>query len=56
MRRSTARRFPGKAKRIHWSIKDPVVIGDDEAQLEAFREARDDLKGRIQEFVASEGG
>lgn len=48
--------FPGEAKRIHWSIKDPVVIGDDEAQREAFREARDDLKSRIQEFIASESG
>ncbi|HEX5701762.1 MAG TPA: arsenate reductase ArsC [Pyrinomonadaceae bacterium] len=47
--------FPGDAKRIHWSIKDPVVIGDDEAQREAFREARDDLKSRIQDFIASEG-
>jgi arsenate reductase len=39
--------FPGDAKRIHWSIEDPVVIGDDEAQLEAFRTARDDLKGAL---------
>lgn len=46
--------FPGAAKRIHWSIKDPVVIGDDDAQLEAFRAARDDLKSRIEEFVAHE--
>jgi arsenate reductase len=46
--------FPGEVKRIHWSIKDPVVIGDDEAQRDAFRAARDDLKSRIQEFVASE--
>ena len=48
--------FPGEAKRIHWSIADPVVIGDDEAQREAFRAARDDLKSRIQDFVANEGG
>ncbi len=46
--------FPGVAKRIHWSIKDPVVSGDDDAQLEAFRAARDDLKNRIQQFVADE--
>jgi len=46
--------FPGDAKRIHWSIEDPVVIGDDEAQIEAFRTARDDLKGRIEAFVAGE--
>ena len=47
--------FPGEAKRIHWSIADPVVIGDDEAQRDAFRAARDDLKSRIQDFVANEG-
>ncbi|HEV8588354.1 MAG TPA: arsenate reductase ArsC [Pyrinomonadaceae bacterium] len=46
--------FPGEAKRIHWSIRDPVVIGDDEAQLQAFRSARDDLKGRIEKFVTDE--
>lgn len=47
--------FPGDAKRIHWSIKDPVVPGGDEkAQLEAFRNARDDLQDRITAFVASE--
>jgi len=47
--------FPGDAKRIHWSIKDPVAIGgDDEAELEAFRSARDDLRGRIEAFVADE--
>jgi arsenate reductase (thioredoxin) len=48
--------FPGEAKRIHWSINDPVVIGDDEAQRDAFRAARDDLKNRIQEFVSHEPG
>ena len=46
--------FPGDAKRIHWSIEDPVVIADDEAQLEAFRVARDDLKSRIEQFLAGE--
>jgi arsenate reductase len=46
--------FPGDTKRIHWSIADPVAIGDDEAQLEAFRVARNDLKSRIDRFVADE--
>src|SRR5690349_4501726 len=46
--------FPGEGERIHWSIEDPVAIGDDEAQLEAFRAARDDLRGRIEAFVADE--
>ena len=45
--------FPG-VKRIHWSIKDPVVIGDDEAQLAAFRNARDDLKRRLTTFAQQE--
>jgi arsenate reductase len=48
--------FSGDAKRIHWSIDDPVVIGDDGAQLEAFRVARDDLKNRIERFIAEEPG
>lgn len=46
--------FPAQGKRIHWSIEDPVVIGDDEAQLDAFRAARDDLRKRIEKFVADE--
>jgi arsenate reductase len=46
--------FPGPAKRIHWSIKDPVAPGGEEAQLEVFREARDDLQRRIERFVAEE--
>ena len=46
--------FSGSGKRIHWSVKDPVAFGDDEAQLEAFRVARDDLKSRIQDFVRRE--
>ena len=46
--------FPGDAKRIHWSIKDPVAPGGEEAQLEAFRQARDDLQNRIKAFIAEE--
>jgi arsenate reductase len=47
-------KFPGDSKRIHWSVDDPVAIGDDEAQLAAFRVARDDLQNRIQDFVRRE--
>jgi arsenate reductase (thioredoxin) len=46
--------FPGPAKRIHWSIDDPVAPGGDEAQLEAFRNARDDLRQRLLTFVEQE--
>ncbi|HSP61870.1 MAG TPA: arsenate reductase ArsC [Pyrinomonadaceae bacterium] len=43
--------FPGTVERIHWSIDDPVVGGNEEAQLEAFRRARDELQRRLQSFV-----
>ncbi len=46
--------FPGPAKRIHWSIADPVAPGGEDAQLEAFRRARDDMRARIQNFIAQE--
>ena len=43
--------FPGAAQRIHWSIDDPVAPGGEEAQLAAFRRARDELKERLQTFA-----
>jgi arsenate reductase len=43
--------FPSAVVRIHWSIDDPVV-GGEEMQLEAFRRARDELQSRLQSFVA----
>jgi arsenate reductase len=47
--------FPAKTKRIHWSIADPVAAwGDDEAQLQAFRVARDDIRERFRKWLAEE--
>ena len=46
--------FPGPAKRIHWSIADPVAPGGEAAQLEAFRQARDDLQQRFRIFIEQE--
>jgi arsenate reductase len=44
--------FPGPARRIHWSIKDPAVVeGDNETRLAAFRVARDELRERLSGFV-----
>ena len=44
--------FPARTKRIHWSIPDPVSVwGDDEAQLQAFRLARDDIRERLKNFA-----
>lgn len=44
--------FPGKAKRIHWSIDDPAFAGrNDEERLGAFRRARNELKERLTVFA-----
>ena len=48
--------FPGGGTRLHWSIEDPsdgYARGD--TLLDAFRAARDDLRGRIEKFVREEG-
>ena len=46
--------FPGPAQRIHWSIEDPAAVGgNEETRLTASRAARDDLRGRLQEFMVS---
>ena len=46
--------FPGPAKRIHWSIDDPVTPGGEEAQLAAFRRARDELREHLTEFIGQQ--
>jgi arsenate reductase (thioredoxin) len=48
--------FPGPGERLHWSIEDPdvpVKAGID--RLDAFRAARDDIRGRIIDFLADQG-
>ena len=43
--------FPGIVKRLHWSVADPAAVeGSYETRLQAFREARDEIRGRIEEF------
>jgi arsenate reductase len=47
--------FAGASRRIHWSIEDPAaVVGDDEIRLEAFRQARNELRERLQRFIEDE--
>jgi len=43
--------FSGPAKRLHWSIDDPVISGSEHEQLAAFRHARDELHQRIRSFI-----
>jgi arsenate reductase len=47
--------FPGACRRIHWSIEDPAAVeGDDQTRLEAFRRARNELRGQLREFFQVE--
>ncbi len=40
--------FLGKALRVHWGLPDPAGAGStDEAQLQAFRDVRDELRRRL---------
>ena len=40
--------FLGKATRFHWGLPDPAGIeGDEAAQLDAFRQTRDELRRRL---------
>ena len=42
---------PGKYHRIHWSFPDPAAVEGDAAKLAAFRNVRDGLGGKLEEFV-----
>ena len=45
--------FPGKTKRIHWSFDDPAeAIGSDEEVMAVFRRVRDEIRRRLEDFVA----
>jgi arsenate reductase len=41
--------FPNAQNRLHWSIPDPSKATGMEAQLDAYRSVRDELKKRIEE-------
>ena len=44
--------FPGRTKRIHWSFDDPAKAeGDESERLAVFRRVRDEIEGRLREFV-----
>jgi len=44
--------FPGNAKYIHWSLKDPATAESmKEEKLMVFRKTRDDINNRILEFL-----
>jgi len=46
--------FPGVEQTAHWGVDDPTEeTGGEEAKLEAFRRARDDLRSRIRLFITA---
>lgn len=48
--------IPGVGQQAHWSIDDPSAAGgDEEARLEAFRIARDELRDRVHMFILAAG-
>lgn len=47
--------FLGISQRLHWSFEDPAAFeGSDAEKLEKFRQVRDQIAARIQEWVAVE--
>jgi arsenate reductase len=49
--------FPGNARYVHWSFKDPALVnGSDEQRGAAFREVRDQIQARVRTFVHEQSG
>ena len=45
--------FLGKATRLHWGLPDPAAVsGSETERLSAFRQVRDELRRRIDDFFA----
>jgi len=46
--------FPGITKRLHWPFHDPSkVTGTREQKLQKVRDIRDQIAGRVQDWLAS---
>lgn len=49
--------FPGAQAQVHWPFDDPAVAtGTEEERLVAFRRVRDQIKDRVDTFLASWSG
>lgn len=49
--------FPGPVKRLHWGFADPSSAqGSDEEKLAFARKVRDQIKAKIEEFIAEDSG
>jgi arsenate reductase (thioredoxin) len=44
--------FPAKTERVHWSFDDPAAAaGGDHERLAVFRRVRDEIRGRLREWM-----
>ena len=49
--------FPGIGQILHWSFEDPAAfVGSDEEKLAKFREVRDRIERRINEWLIEQRG
>jgi len=47
--------FPGPVTRLHWSFDDPsAAAGGDEQRLAVFRRVRDEIRARIDAWLAQQ--
>ena len=47
--------FPGEGKQLHWDVEDPAdTEGAGASRMEAFRKARDTLRGYVAGFIREE--
>ena len=47
--------FPGDPERIQWRYPDPIaVVGDEEAQIRAFRKVRDEMSERLRLWILNQ--
>ena len=47
--------FPGRISRLHWSFDDPsAAAGGDEQRLAVFRRVRDEIRARIDAWLAQQ--
>jgi arsenate reductase len=47
--------FPSAAARLHWDLEDPAAArGSDDERMHVFRSVRDEIAGRIREFLEKE--
>lgn len=47
--------LPPHMRRLHWPTEDPAsVVGSEQDRIEAFRRARDEIRTRVVEFLATQ--